>query len=131
MVCQRGNAIHLFCHYADATVFFSSIACGWRGGNYCNDVGDVDVAKLNCKITDIKRVSPYGFAYLAGLEFDDGEKTWRKAYKFDFGHVPSLDEFKEQLRFVDPNPDVDTEKQLLESAIGQSIEIDFVPQRQN
>lgn len=85
--------------------------------------------KLKTKILDVKRVSKFNFEYIVGVEFSDGETTWRKAFRFDIGRVPSMAEFKEQLRFVDPSPD--TQQDLLDEHIGDEFEVEFVPQRKN
>lgn len=87
------------------------------------------MSSLKCKITDAKRVSPYNFEYLVGVEFNDGEKKWRKAFKFDIGRLATTDDFKEQLRFANPNPDV--EQNLLDEAGDDEFEVEFVPQREN
>lgn len=85
--------------------------------------------KLKAKITDVKRVSKFNFEYIVGVEFSDGETSWRKAFKMDVGHIATFDEFKKALRFMDPNPD--TEQDLLEEHVDAEFEVEFVPKREN
>ncbi len=87
------------------------------------------MAALKCTITDVKRVSKFNFEYIVGVQFEEGEKKWLKAFKVDLGHIPTMDEFKEALRHADPTEGAS--QGLLEDEIGTVFEMEFVPKREN
>lgn len=90
---------------------------------------------LTTTIIDVKRISPYSFDYLVSLQFERGQKgeagyeSWRKPFKVSLDHAPTMEEFKEKLRHVDPTPNAPAD--LLEDAVGKSFEVEFVPKREN